>query len=117
MFGQPNWFRPKAFGWGLTPITWQGWLYTIAWGAGLLLPFWGLVWKYHTQGESGLGVLAGLAWLGCGIGLLCYDVRSILHGMKPPVLTKAPAKDDVLYIGPETGATELATRKYDMRLR
>ena len=24
MFGKPQWFRPKAFGWGLVPITWQG---------------------------------------------------------------------------------------------
>ena len=30
MFGKPNWFRPKTFGWGLTPITWQGWAYTAA---------------------------------------------------------------------------------------
>ena len=35
--------------------------------------------------------------------------------MKPPVVKKP--QDDVLYIGPESGAAELATRKYDMRLR
>ena len=28
MIGQPNWFtRRKWAGWGLFPITWQGWLY------------------------------------------------------------------------------------------
>ena len=24
------WFRPKLFGWGAVPVTWQGWLLTIA---------------------------------------------------------------------------------------
>lgn len=24
------WFRPKRFGWGVTPATWQGWLATLA---------------------------------------------------------------------------------------
>lgn len=24
------WFRPKQFGYGATPSTWQGWLFTIA---------------------------------------------------------------------------------------
>lgn len=29
------WFRPKRFGFGWTPATWQGWLVTIG-GAGLI---------------------------------------------------------------------------------
>ncbi len=24
------WFRPKRFGWGAVPVTWQGWLLTAA---------------------------------------------------------------------------------------
>ena len=24
------WFRPKSYGWGATPITWQGWLLLVA---------------------------------------------------------------------------------------
>ena len=39
MFGKPNWFRPKTFGWGLTPITWQGWAYTGGWVGLLVAPF------------------------------------------------------------------------------
>ncbi len=23
------WFRPKTFGWGAVPVTWQGWLVTV----------------------------------------------------------------------------------------
>jgi hypothetical protein len=24
------WFRPKKYGWGFTPISWEGWLLTLA---------------------------------------------------------------------------------------
>src|ERR1700704_1112413 len=106
MFGKPNWFRPKTFGWGLVPITWQGWAYTLAWGGLLVLPFWGLILRHQ--------VVEGLAWIGCGTRLFCFDVRSRLRAMKPPVLSNSKQQDDVLYIGPESGAAELATRKYDM---
>lgn len=27
MIGKKEWFRKKTFGWGLTPKTWQGWVY------------------------------------------------------------------------------------------
>lgn len=27
MIGKPEWFKKKKFGWGLTPVTWQGWVY------------------------------------------------------------------------------------------
>jgi hypothetical protein len=26
----PYWFKPKRYGYGATPVTWQGWLLTIA---------------------------------------------------------------------------------------
>ena len=39
MFGKPQWFRPKAIGWGLTPISWQGWAYTALWSAAIAGPF------------------------------------------------------------------------------
>lgn len=29
------WFRPKRFGYGATPCTWQGWAFTIAMAAAL----------------------------------------------------------------------------------
>ena len=107
MFGKPNWFRPKTFGWGLTPITWQGWAYSAVWAGLLAAPFSLLLMRHQW--------MEGLTWLGCGVGLLVYDVRSILNAMKPPIVKKP--QDDVLYIGPESGAAEFATRKFDMRLR
>ena len=30
------WFAPKLFGWGATPVTWQGWAATIGFVAGML---------------------------------------------------------------------------------
>ena len=36
MAGQP-WFGPKRYGWGLTPISWQGWLLTGAYVAAAFL--------------------------------------------------------------------------------
>lgn len=29
MLGNPKWFKRRLGGWGLTPRTWQGWLYTV----------------------------------------------------------------------------------------
>ena len=31
MFGKPHWFRKKKIGWGLTPITFRGWVYAVTW--------------------------------------------------------------------------------------
>ena len=36
MIGKPDWFkRRKYLGWGVFPITWQGWVYVVA----MLVPF------------------------------------------------------------------------------
>jgi hypothetical protein len=106
MFGKPDWFKAKAIGWGLTPTSWQGWLYTGAWAGAITVPFVMLM-------SRGL-VPEGLVWLGVSVGGLVWDVRNILHAMHPP----ATAKEDVLYIGDEPGdSTRLATRHYDLRVR
>lgn len=35
MIGKSNWFKSRKYtGWGLTPVTWQGWLYIL----GFILP-------------------------------------------------------------------------------
>ncbi len=94
MFGKPNWFRPKAIGWGLTPITWQGWAYTATWSAAIAAPFVLLL-------ASGKAAEAFI-WMGLGLGGLVYDVRQILLAMNPPkpapAATVAKADDNVLYI-------------------
>jgi len=57
------WFRPKAFGWGATPATWQGWLLTLAvTGTAVLLAR-----AAEQRGPVWLALLvpllAGFAWL------------------------------------------------------
>ena len=34
------WFKPKKYGWGITPISWEGWLITIMLAVGLILIAW-----------------------------------------------------------------------------
>jgi hypothetical protein len=68
-FGMP-WFGPKTgFGWGWTPVTWQGWALTIV----LLAAVFGL----STFGE---GRGRGLMTLGLVAG---YMVVVVLTGTKP----------------------------------
>ena len=38
MFRKTEWFRPKRLGWGIFPITWQGWVYTMFWAFALTIP-------------------------------------------------------------------------------
>ena len=53
------WFRPKRFGWGMTPVTWQGWALTIGGMIAVIalmrspLPDW-------VRGGGAMLVLAGL---------------------------------------------------------
>ena len=37
MFRKAAWFRPKRFGWGIFPISWQGWVYTMVWALALII--------------------------------------------------------------------------------
>lgn len=113
MFGKPQWFRPKTVGWGLTPITWQGWLYTLCWAAVLVLPFLVLIWRHQP--------VEATAWLAIGIGALCYDVRQILHAIRHPHaastgLASKERDDNVLFIG-DSQAGAVATRNYNLQLR
>ena len=69
MFGKPQWFRYKRVGWGLHPISWQGWAYTAAWTAVMLAPFMVLL--------TSRGAMEALVWLTASIALLVWDVRQI----------------------------------------
>ena len=41
MIGKTEWFRPRKYGgWGLTPATWQGWLYIGLFVAGMMVIQW-----------------------------------------------------------------------------
>lgn len=104
MFGKPEWFKPKVFGWGLNPVTKQGWIYTGVWLGVLLLPYFGL---WATQ-----GLAFGLVWLAFAVGVLIWDVKDILSQMK-----KEKDDENVIQINDDDESTTLATRKYEMEIR
>ena len=111
MFGKPHWFRKKTVGWGLTPVTFQGWAYAGVWAAILVLPFAMLVMRHQP--------VEGLIWLAAAGGFLIYDIRHIMVAMKPPAPPEpAENAEDVLYIGDEEPPVDrLATRNFDFQLR
>src|SRR5256885_14553990 len=74
MFGKPHWFKPKTFGWGLVPVTWQGWGYAGGWAAAIALPFLLLVERHQP--------LEATAWLALAIRGLTCDVWEILESIK-----------------------------------
>jgi hypothetical protein len=108
MFGKPDWFKDKKVGWGLTPIKWQGWAYTLVWGAVIAGPFLLLISR-----ENGMG--AGV-WMLAAMGGLIWDVWQIKRARYAPPVAAAKKKEPVLYIGDDE-ATELSTKNLDMQLR
>lgn len=113
MFGKPEWFRAKKFGWGLVPITWQGWVYTGSWCAAIVLPYLLLV-ERHQAWEA-------TTWMSLGIGALVYDVWQILRtmqGARSTAATATPSGDDgILYILDTPATSPVATRNYNLRLK
>ena len=76
MLGNPQWFRPKAIGFGLVPVRWQGWVYTAAWIGTIGLPFWLLNARHQS--------LEALAWLTLATGTLAHDVWKIWSEVRKP---------------------------------
>ena len=102
MFGKPEWFREKAWGWGVHPVTWQGWAYTAVWAVLAIVPYVGfLAMQRYPE---------GFIWLGAGVAALVWDVKQILDAKHPR------PKKDVLYIGDEDDDS-VKTSKLDLRLR
>ncbi len=81
MFGQPQWFKPKSIGYGITPTCWQGWCYTLIWAAVIVLP----VFVLSVRGQT----FELFIWLIAAIAMLCLDVKQILKAM--PQEAKATA--------------------------
>lgn len=91
MFGRSEWFRTKASGFGLQPVTWKGWAYALVWSTVIAAPFVALMARH--QGPE------AVVWLLASFGLLGWDVRGIRRGF-------AESTDQrVLYIG-EDGACD-----------
>ena len=104
MFGNPDWFREKKIGWGLTPISWQGWIYSAIWAAIITSPFVALL-GYRLVPEA-------LMWMAASVGALVWDVRQILRAMRSAVQHEVFIIDD-----DGNGSSRLVTRNFDMQLR
>ena len=85
MFGKPEWFVPKKIGWGLTPVTWQGWVFTGVVAALIAVPFNLLLLT--------VGWPEALIWMAVGIVALCVEVYHILQAMQSP--PKVDSDEDV----------------------
>ena len=118
MFGNPAWFKPKTLGWGLTPVRWQGWAYTLSWMSVIGVPFVMLLMRAQPA-ES-------LAWLTVTMGALIYDVLDIRRKMQRATFSSTAAviptatavEKDLFYIGDsEAGNSNLATRNYALQLK
>lgn len=114
MFGKHHWFVKKRYGWGLSPISWQGWFYSAVWCAVMILPFTLMLWL-------GLVPQAGI-WLVASIGVLVWDVKEIL-GEMAPAGPGQPAEsqelEDELFVidENETESERFYTRNYDLEIR
>ncbi len=56
----PVWFKPKRYGYGATPVTWQGWLVLIGFLAGIVC-WWVAVFGAESSTEPTFGRF--LVWL------------------------------------------------------
>lgn len=113
MFGKPEWFRDKKVGWGLVPVTWQGWLYSAAWGGIIAGPFAVLLARTDDVEMSYRLTSAGV-WLAATIAGLVWDVWQIKRARNaPPVAVK---KEPVLYIG-DDDVKSVSTKNLDLQLR
>lgn len=115
MFGKPQWFRPKAIGWGLVPVSWKGWLYTGGWAGAIALPFLLLLFR----GQP----MEAFAWMTLGLSALVYDVRTILRSIRGPggstsaTVAYEKKDDNLLYIFDSSPGAAVATRNYNLQVR
>lgn len=104
MFGKPEWFVDKTFGWGLVPVTWQGWAYTFAWCGVIATPFVVLLTQHKPSSAA--------IWMVAGIVALVWDVWQIKKRRQADL---AKSREPDLYIN-DDGAS-LETRSFDMKLK
>ena len=73
MIGQPSWFKIRKFGgWGLTPVTKEGWFYTGA----IILPF--VVFQSLPYWSEQVRFYVTLGWL----SVILIDVLDIMFRLK-----------------------------------
>ncbi len=125
MFGKPQWFKPKALGWRVHPVTWQGWAWGGTWLAVMIVPFT----AFMSQDDM---FVEAFIWIGASVSVMMLDVWQILRAMNPPparvqpprpVPVAQPAKpanqmpdDGILFLNDGANGG-VGTRNYDFRVR
>lgn len=61
----PNWFKPKSYGYGATPTSWQGWAIVVGFALAVLALVWGLIGFDRSRAPDG-GALV--------IFLICLEI-------------------------------------------
>lgn len=70
MIANPKWFEMRKFGWGITPKTWQGWVYVI----GMIMPI--QVFLFLMPWPVTGRITASIIW----IAIICIDaLDSMIH--------------------------------------
>ncbi len=95
MIGCKEWFERRWFGWGLTPVTWQGWVYVLVAMAGLF--FFAFQKILPIAAETSYKLC--LIWL--ALFLLDTVVMSFEYGVCKPAVTVFLTACDQLRTRPE----------------
>jgi len=105
MFGKPTWFRKHTFGWGLTPICWQGWVYTLVLASGIAIPFNFLMFVWPGN------IVQAMIWFVAAVGFVIWDAREMMRAMEQE------ERKSLFHIGEEDTDSQVATRNFDLQVR
>ncbi len=110
MFGKPEWFVKKYAGWGIHPVTWQGWLYTLGWVGLISVPYVLLVLRQQ--------VPEAVIWIFFSVGLIVWDASKIMTRLDSRNAADLPdeADADILEIVDKENPARLETEKFHMRI-
>lgn len=92
MMGRPEWFARRSVGWGMTPVTWQGWLYAFVWLLLIAVPF-NLLLAYDQGGPA-------VTWMALAATVLVLDAKKILAAMPPEPAAAAASASPAASPGP-----------------
>lgn len=106
MFGQSSWFREKEMGWGLVPVTWQGWVYVVLWCAVLTGPF-VLLLADEKPWEATI-------WLLLAVAVLLFDVWVIVAAIHAEKAQAENAASETPRATQLAGVIGEPSHKYDL---
>jgi hypothetical protein len=66
------WFKAKLYGWGWTPITWQGWLATLTYCVGIVTFFTYIDFNTHSASDTLIRFIVPFLFFTGAFIALCY---------------------------------------------